>query len=195
VVALLTLLWVGSPLTALANEAVEQLLARSEAPEGVVFEIVEGDEDALEALLPQVRTAIEKIRARFPQTEFAVVSHGQEEFALQSQYQGEYAEVHQQVQSLVADEVPVHVCETHAGWYGVSAEDFPQYVNVAPTGPGQIRLYEELGYELICQSTGQAAARGGCGKRIQLQGHVCREPAVRRGAVARKARTTGVDGA
>ncbi|NCF34773.1 MAG: hypothetical protein GWP56_00040 [Gammaproteobacteria bacterium] len=149
VVALLTLLWVGSPLTALANEAVEQLLARSEAPEGVVFEIVEGDEDALEALLPQVRTAIEKIRARFPQTEFAVVSHGQEEFALQSQYQGEYAEVHQQVQSLVADEVPVHVCETHAGWYGVSAEDFPQYVNVAPTGPGQIRLYEELGYELI----------------------------------------------
>jgi intracellular sulfur oxidation DsrE/DsrF family protein len=132
-----------------ANDDVATLLAQAEAPFGVVFEIVEADESALEALLPEVREAIEKIRARFPDTEFAVVSHGREEFALQSQYQGEYAEVHQQVQSLVAEEVPVHVCETHAGWYGVSAGDFPEYVNVAPTGPGQIRLYEELGYELV----------------------------------------------
>ena len=114
-----------------------------------MFEIVEADESALEELLPRVRDAIEKLRARFPATEFAVVSHGKEEFALQSQYQGEYAEIHQQVQSLVADDVPVHVCETHAGWYGVTAEDFPDYVNVAPTGPGQVSLYEELGYELI----------------------------------------------
>lgn len=149
VVASLAVLMISGLSTALANEVVEQLLTRSEAPEGVVFEIVEDDEDALETLLPQVRDAIEKIRARFPQTEFAVVSHGREEFALQSKYQGENAEIHQQVQSLVADDVPVHVCETHAGWYGVSAEDFPQYVNVAPTGPGQVRLYEELGYELI----------------------------------------------
>ena len=148
-VALCAALLISGPSTALANDVVEQMLTRSEAPEGVVFEIVEDDKDALETLLPQVRDAIEKIRARFPQTQFAVVSHGREEFALQSQYRDENAEIHQQVQSLVADEVPVHVCESHAGWYGVSAEDFPQYENVAPTGPGQIRLYEELGYELI----------------------------------------------
>ena len=49
----------------------------------------------------------------------------------------------------VADDVPVHVCETHAGWYGVEASDFPDYVDVAPTGPGQINLYKELGYTLI----------------------------------------------
>ena len=45
--------------------------------------------------------------------------------------------------------VLLHVCETHAGWYGVSAEDFPDYVDVAPTGPGQVSLYQELGYDLI----------------------------------------------
>lgn len=138
-----------NPAQVLANGDLERLLAQSEAPEGVVFEIVEADEGALEHLLPRVRSAIERIRSRFPQTEFSVVSHGREEFALQSRYQAENAEIHQQVQSLVDDDVPVHVCETHAGWYGVSAEDFPEYVNVAPTGPGQIRLYEELGYELI----------------------------------------------
>ena len=132
-----------------ANADVDDLLARSTPPDGVVFEIVEADEEALDALLPKVRQAIKRIRARFPKTEFAVVSHGREEFSLQTRNQAEYAEVHQQVQSLVADEVPVHVCETHAGWYGVTAEDFPGYVNVSPTGPGQIRLYQELGYELI----------------------------------------------
>jgi intracellular sulfur oxidation DsrE/DsrF family protein len=128
---------------------VDALLLRSDAPHGVVFEIVEGDESALEELLPGVRRAIERIRARFPQTEFAVVSHGREEFALQIEYQNEYAQIHQQVQSLVAEDVPVHVCATHASWYGVSPEDFPEYVNVAPTGPGQIELYLELDYELI----------------------------------------------
>ena len=138
-----------SPGTVLANADVDALLARVESPHGVVFEIVEADEAALEELLPLVRDAIKRIRARFPGTEFAVVSHGREEFALQTQYQGEHAAIHQQVQALVAADVPVHVCETHAGWYGVTAEDFPDYVNVAPTGPGQVRLYEELGYELI----------------------------------------------
>ncbi|MDH3760969.1 MAG: DsrE family protein [Gammaproteobacteria bacterium] len=137
------------PLPASANDDLERLLAQPDAPDGVIFEIVESDEDALQELLPRVRIAIEKIRARFPQTEFAVVSHGREEFALQTQYQAENAQIHQQVQSLVSEDVPVHVCETHAGWYGVSAEDFPAYVNVSPTGPGQIRLYQELGYELI----------------------------------------------
>ncbi len=137
------------PGTVQANEDVDALLTRTESPHGVVFEIVEADETALEDLLPQVRNAIKKIRARFPDTEFAVVSHGREEFALQTQYQGEHAAIHRQVQALVAADVPVHVCETHAGWYGVTAEDFPDYVNVAPTGPGQVQLYEELGYELI----------------------------------------------
>ena len=146
-VILLALSCLPAPLW--ANADVDRLLTQSTPPEGVVFEIVEADEDALETLIPKVQQAINRIRARFPQTEFAVVSHGREEFALQTQYREEYDEVHQQVQSLVADDVPVHICETHAGWYGVTAEDFPTYVDVSPTGPGQIRLYEELGYELI----------------------------------------------
>ena len=133
----------------LALDEVDDLIARGEAPHGVVFEIVEADDEALQELLPRVRDYIEQLRAKYPDAEFALVSHGREEFALQTKYQQSHADIHQQVQSLVADAVPVHVCETHAGWYGVSAEDFPDYVNVAPTGPGQVNLYRELGYELI----------------------------------------------
>ena len=145
----LILLLLGGLQCAVANDAVDALLQRSEAPAGVVFEIVEADPEALSTLLPQVRNAIEQLRTRFPQTEFAVVSHGREQFALQRQFEGEQAQVHRQVQSLVAQEVPVHVCATHAGWYDVSAEDFPDYVAVAPSAAGQIELYQQLGYHLI----------------------------------------------
>ena len=145
----LGLLGVSSVALALSTQEVDDLLALSEPPDGVVFEIVEADQWALADLLPAVKHAIERIRAQHPQTGFAVVSHGREEFALQTRYQDEYAAIHQLTQSLVADDVPVHVCETHAGWYGVTAEDFPDYVNVAPTGPGQANLYQELGYHLI----------------------------------------------
>jgi intracellular sulfur oxidation DsrE/DsrF family protein len=131
------------------SDDVDALLQRGEAPFGVVFEIAEGNDSALGELLPRVQAAIERIRARFPDTEFAVVSHGREEFALQSQYQDEFAQVHQQVRSLVAGDVPVYVCATHASRRGVSAEDFPDYVNVAPTGPGQIQLYLQMDYERI----------------------------------------------
>lgn len=142
-------IWLGPLETVLANDDVDALLARAESPHGVVFEIVEADEAALEKLLPLVRNAIKEVRARFPGTEFAVVSHGREEFALQTQYRDKNADIHQQVQALVAADVPVHVCANHAGWYGVTAEDFPEYVNVAPTGRGQVRLYLDLGYDLI----------------------------------------------
>ncbi len=132
-----------------ANSDIDNLLAQSTTPDGVVFEIVESDKSALEYLLPRVREAITKIREKFPDTDFAVVSHGREEFALQTRYQTEQSEIHNAVLSLVAEEIPVYVCETHAGWYGVSADDFPDYVEVAPSGPGQISLYLELGYQLI----------------------------------------------
>ncbi len=133
----------------LAQDEIEDLLALEEAPFGVVFELVYDQEDALEILVPRVHDYIERLRQKFPATEFAVVSHGREEFALQSAYREDFPELHAQIQSLVADQVPVHVCETHAGWYGVTAEDFPEYVDVAPTGPGQIALYRELGYHLV----------------------------------------------
>ena len=37
----------------------------------------------------------------------------------------------------------------HAGWYGISEEDFPAYVDVVPAGPIQIDQYRELGYRVI----------------------------------------------
>lgn len=125
----------------------DELLARTAPPPGVVFEIVDRDPQALELALPWVKQAAERIKQRFPGVPMALVTHGQEMFALQANRRDGNAAIHQMVQSLSRDNgMPVHVCETYAGMRGLAAEDFPDYVDVAPAGPAQIRNYEALDY-------------------------------------------------
>lgn len=142
--------WVG--LLALTGSAVaapltlDELLAQSAAPHGVVFEIVDRDPRALEVALPWVKQASERLKARFPALPMALVTHGQEMFALQTTGRTDNPAVHQIAETLSRDGIPVHVCETYAGWRGIGAENFPAYIDVAPAGPTQIRNYEALDY-------------------------------------------------
>ncbi|MBL1274527.1 MAG: DsrE family protein [Ectothiorhodospiraceae bacterium] len=131
------------------QQEIEQLLAQKDAPFGVVFEIVDGDGDALKWAIPAVNQYVKQLQKRFPDIGLAVVSHGSEQFGLMTNKQQQNAEVHKTVQSLVASDVPVHVCGTHASWRGKNANDFPDYVDVSPAGPTEIRNYEEMGYVLI----------------------------------------------
>ncbi len=131
------------------QQEIEQLLAQKDAPFGVVFEIVEGNDDALQWAIPAVNKYIRQLQERFPGIGLAVVSHGSEQFGLMKSQQKENTAVHTAVQSLVASDVPVHVCGTHASWRGKTADDFPDYVDVTPAGPTEIRNYEAMGYVLI----------------------------------------------
>lgn len=129
------------------REAVAHVLALAEAPPGVVFEIASRDERALEWAVPAVRRHAAALRKRFPGLAIAVVTHGREQFALQRQQSAASPALHQAVRTLVEDEaVTLHVCETYANRRGISAEDFPDYVNVAAEGPAQVQNYEALGY-------------------------------------------------
>jgi intracellular sulfur oxidation DsrE/DsrF family protein len=128
------------------EENIQSILRQSAPPEGVVFEVL-ADKDGLSWAIPRVKRFSDRLRQRFPGLSIAVVSHGREQFALQSIHARQYDDVHKQVQSLVADDdVKVHVCGTYAEWKGVSPEAFPEYVDVAAEGPAQIRAYQELGY-------------------------------------------------
>jgi intracellular sulfur oxidation DsrE/DsrF family protein len=127
-----------------------QLLAQDQAPPGVVFEIVTADPAGLDWAVPQVADYAKRLRERFPKLEIAVVTHGQEMFALQTTRRADSPEAHAGIEQLVKQQnIPVHVCETYAGWRGIRSEAFPPYVNVAPVGPTQVKLYLELGYVLI----------------------------------------------
>jgi len=133
------------------DDEINIILAHPEDPPvGVVFEVVESEESALSWALPEIKKYAKKLKKAFPKINVAVVSHGREEFALLKSNDKKYAAIHKQVKSLVNDEdIPVHICGTHASWYGSVDEDFPEYVDVTPVGPAQINDYVNLGYTLV----------------------------------------------
>ena len=133
-----------------ASEQTEKIISRQQAPTGVVFEIVTGATNSLKWALPQTQRLIKKLRARFPKLEIAVVTHGDEQFALKKSNNKKFKEVHSLTQQLVEDEnVPVHVCGTYASWKNVGEEEFLDYVDVTAAGPATINDYVALGYDLI----------------------------------------------
>jgi len=146
---LIFLLFQAGIAQATPQDDINDILTLKQAPFGVVFEVVEGDDDALEWAMPAINTFVKQLRERFPDIGLAVVTHGSEQFGLMTSEQKEMPEVHKTVQSLVSSDVPVHVCGTHASWYGKDANDFPDYVDVSPAGPTEISNYEDMGYTLV----------------------------------------------
>jgi len=145
-----SLLFAQVTLAADSHEQIEEILSLKEAPAGIVFEIVTGESNSLEWALPETQSHIKELRARFPKLDIAIVTHGNEQFALKSSNNKKYKKVHSLTQQLVqTDHIPLHVCGTYAGWKGVSEEEFPDYVDVTAAGPATINDYISLGYILI----------------------------------------------
>jgi len=139
-----------SPLSASNQKQIDHILKMDSAPFGVIFEVVEGDEDALEWAIPKIKQYAKQLKNKFPDIGIAVVSHGTEQFGLLKSNKDENKDVHKAVKSLVEDDsIPVHVCGTHASWFNKAAEDFPDYVEVSPAGPTEINNYESMGYVLV----------------------------------------------
>ena len=133
-----------------ATQQIEEILSFKQAPEGIVFEIVTGSANSLEWALPQTQKFIKKLHTRFPKLDIAIVTHGNEQFALKTSNNKKHKKVHSLTQQLVQkDSVQLHVCGTYAGWKGVEEEEFPDYVDVAAEGPATINDYISLGYILI----------------------------------------------
>jgi len=145
----IAMLLLGLPMFVHGDE-IQDILKSNERPVGIVFEIVSDNADELREAIPEVKTHINALRKRFPGLDVAVVSHGQEQFALTKDNNKKYNKVHREIKSLVKDAgVPVHVCETYASWYNIEAGAFPDYVDVSPTGPAQINDYLALDYTLV----------------------------------------------
>lgn len=133
-----------------AREQVESILSSKQEPAGIVFEIVTGSANSLEWALPKTQKLIKKLHSRFPKLEVAIVTHGNEQFALKKSNNKKYKKVHSLTQQLVQkDNIQLHVCGTYAAWSNVSEEEFPDYVDVTAAGPATINDYISLGYILI----------------------------------------------
>jgi len=131
------------------EQAVDKVLAGSETPIGVVFEVVSSDQNFLEKALPEVSRLTKKIRQRFPGLDVVMVTHGREMFSLTKSSQQNNPQLKRRFDSLLADDVTVHVCGTYAAWQDVDPSEFPDTINVSAEGPAQIEDYVSLGYTLI----------------------------------------------
>ena len=138
--------------SAIANdkEDIDKILNLAISPDGVVFELI-GSENS--QYLPNALSKVEsykfQLKMKFPDIEIAVVAHGSEQFELTKSNANKEKKSHDLVKRITLDDVPVHICETHASWRGVGAEDFPEYITVSAQGPIQIKQYQELGYILV----------------------------------------------
>ena len=144
----------GASLTALADQtsaaaAVKRLLQSDKAPAGVVFDIVSRDAKYLDSALASVNQWQEQLHARFPTLDVAVVSHGREQFSLTIANQPLEFKANSLAEELLGDDVALHVCGLHATSQGVSADEYPDHIDVAPSGPAKVAEYVDLGYVLI----------------------------------------------
>lgn len=127
-------------------ESLNDVLRLEESPVGVVIEVMKADGNALHEHLVEVRAASDAIRRKFPELPIAIVSHGYEQFALTSANAGKYRTLHEEVKDLVNNDIDVHVCGTHASWYDIAPEDYPEFIDVTHAGPAQINDYLNIGY-------------------------------------------------
>ena len=132
------------------ESAVQALIDRDAPPPGVVFELVENDHEALQTLLPRILGYIDILREQHPDIGIAVVSHGNEQFALSRRQRNAREQLHDAVEGLVRErDVEVAVCATYASWRDVPPEAFPDYVQVVESGPARINDFRALGYRVI----------------------------------------------
>jgi len=131
------------------RDHVERILAQEPLPPGIVFEIMAGEADALNSLLPKVEELAAYIGDVAPQLDLAVVSHGNEMFALKSSEGFVHEEAHRSAKRLVDARVDVYICGAYANMRQVDWDAFLPFVVVAESGPAQVNDYRALGYEIV----------------------------------------------
>lgn len=132
-----------------ARAEIERLLARDPPPSGIVFDIMTADPDALNTLLPMVEGLVARVRAKSPATDLAVVSHGDEMFALKREEAFVHEQAHAAARRLADAKSPVYVCGAYAEMRKLPWEAFAPFVIVAASGPATVNDFRALGYAVV----------------------------------------------
>ena len=131
------------------NAQVDALLAKDEAPQGVVFELISGDPKTWVWASPMLADFHERLRAKFAGLDIVVVSHGAEQFQLMTSRKREQPAAIAQLADLASEGVDVHVCGVHSSWRDVPQSAYLNFIDVTASGPAQINDYVALGYAFI----------------------------------------------
>lgn len=156
-----TLLTIGLLLSSLRVDAqaasIEDLLAADQRLEGVVFEIIAWQDDTWEWAAPLLRRYVQRLRAKHPGMEMALVSHGAELFDLTQRAGLQQQKPIRELSRLAAEGLEIHVCGEYAAWKRLGPKDFLDFVDVAASGSAQLAAYLELGFAHIRLEPARAA--------------------------------------
>lgn len=119
----------------------------NQAPAGVVLELLSREANFVENRTPYIQHQVTALKQAFTDLDVVIISHGRELDALSNSfankpYQKAFEQMHQQG-------VTVHVCEVVAGRVNKNPEEFPSFIDVAPSGTAQLNDYKKLGYSVI----------------------------------------------
>ena len=144
------LLAVGLLLSSLPVQAsgasIEDLLDAEWRPEGVVFEIIAWRDDTWDWAAPLLRRNVERLRARYPGMEMALVSHGAELFDLTRRAGRQQQVPIRELSRLQSGGLEIHVCGEYAARKRLGPGDFLDFVDVTASGSAQLAAYFELGF-------------------------------------------------
>ncbi|MDJ0778520.1 MAG: DsrE family protein [Gammaproteobacteria bacterium] len=143
---LLGLAWAGSAAAESSVARVAELLAAPQAPDGVVFEIMQWEDRSWDWAVPLLDRHVADLRARFPGLDVALVSHGAELFELTRAAGLAETAALRQLAELHRAGVRLHVCGEYASWKQLGQDDFLSFVDVAPSGSAQLADYVRLGF-------------------------------------------------
>ena len=122
----------------------------AEKPEGVLFLVMEQDEEAFNWVLPRVIHYTQQLRDKWKDLTIVVLSHGEEMFALRAEYRPLYEKMHQDVLTLVSKhQVLFQVCGSYANFSNVAPSEFPDYIDVVPFAPAEIENYRLMEFKII----------------------------------------------
>jgi len=132
------------------HPSVNRLIQANNEPVGVVFELIESDKRTWTWAAPMIKDLKDQLKAKYPDIEIAVVSHGREQFQLTKKRAKRQKAAISILEDLVRKEdVGLHVCGTHSSWYDIPTSSYIDIVDVAVSGPAKINDYINLDYQLI----------------------------------------------
>ena len=89
------------------------------------------------------------LRARYPQLDLALVSHGAELFDLSRQAGLQQQPAISELARLSSEGLEIHVCGEYAATKRLGPRDFLDFVDVAASGSAQLADYIKLGYARV----------------------------------------------
>ena len=122
----------------------------AQKPEGVLFLVMEQDEEAFQWVLPRVIHYTRQLREKWSDLTIVMLSHGEEMFALRTEYQPLYEKLHRDVLTLVSEyDVLFQVCGSYASFSNVVPSEFPDYIDVVPFAPAEIENYRLMEFKIV----------------------------------------------